>query len=283
VASDAHRPAVDLVALLASAGGLDALSTVLRDLPTEFPAVVVQQHLADQDSVLPAILRRQTARRISWAQDGQAIGSRDVVVCPPGRYLKLARGGRCRLRNVDDRAERRCDVLLASIAEAYGPRSVGVVLSGSGQDGAAGTAAMKRAGATVIAESPDTAQYPSMPMAAARAGADLVLPVHQIGCVLASIVDGAPLPEPRSREAPETTPPVDDGVTLPATRNSAAARAELARLRADELRLRRQDLAEGCGATAHTMAVARRRAAESRRRAQLAHQAAEEAALRRGH
>lgn len=196
MATEAHRPVIDLVALLASSGGLAALSTVLRDLPTELPAaIVVQQHLGAYDSVLDTILRRQTARRVDWAHDGQALAKRRVVVCPPGVRLELTPQGRCRLRAVRDVGERRFDLLLVSLAKSYGPRGVGVVLSGSGLDGAAGTAAMKQAGALVIAQSPDTAQYPSMPMAAARAGADLVLPVHEIGFVLASIVEGAPLPD----------------------------------------------------------------------------------------
>jgi two-component system, chemotaxis family, protein-glutamate methylesterase/glutaminase len=61
------RPAIELVVLLAWAGGLDALSTVPRDLPTEFAAAaVVQQHLGNLSSVLPAILGRQTARGCIW-------------------------------------------------------------------------------------------------------------------------------------------------------------------------------------------------------------------------
>jgi two-component system, chemotaxis family, protein-glutamate methylesterase/glutaminase len=315
---DTHRPTVELVALLASAGGLDALSIVLRDLPTEFPAaILVQQHLGGHASVLPTILRRQTARQVSWAQDGQAVEPGQVIVCPPGMYLELTSDGCCRLRAMQAPGERRFDVLLASVASAYGARSVGVMLSGSGRDGAAGTVAMKRAGAIVIAQSPDTAQYGSMPIAAARAGADLVLPIYEIGHVLADIVAGAPLPEPRPRETGGAAIPLgplaqsaeitvgkataaggesmDTGDVIAATRdsfnplspsramNSPATRAEVARLRAAELRRRREDLAAGFGATAQSVAAARRRAEESLLRAHLAHQAAEEAATRWAH
>ncbi|HTY30246.1 chemotaxis protein CheB [Mycobacterium sp.] len=284
-----ERPPVELVVLLASAGGLDALSIVLHDLPTEFPAaVVVQQHLGGLSSVLPTILGRQTPHRVSWAQDGQAVVPGQVVVCPPGMHLEVTPGGRCRLHGVEALVERRFDLLLASVAKSYGPRSVAVVLSGSGQDGAIGTVAMKRAGAIVIAQSPETAQYPSMPLAAARAGADLVLPIHEIGHVLAEIVAGGAL-EPTAHHPPVGNgdkpsaaegEPMDDPRAAP---NSAANRAESARQRAAELRRRRQDLSEGFGATAHSVAIARRRAQESLRRAQLAHQAASEAAARWGH
>jgi len=303
--TDEPRPPIELVVLLASAGGLDALSTVLRDLPTELSApVVVQQHLGGLSSVLPTILGRQTPHRVSWAEDGQAVAPGRVIVCPPGVYLEFTPDGRCHLRRAEPHKEQRFDVLLASAARSYGPRSVAVMLSGSGQDGAVGTRAMKRAGAIVIAQSPETAQYASMPIAAARAGADLVSPIYEIGHVLADLVAGAPLPEPRPRDqnggmsleslgqcaaernGDNAAAAQRDGLTPRSpnhSANRAASRAEMARLRAAELRRRRQDLSAGFGADAQTVAVAQRRAAESLRRAQLAHQAAAQASARWGH
>lgn len=292
MATAPHRPAVDLVVLVASAGGLDALSIVLHDLPAEFAAaVVVQQHLGGLSSVLPKLLGRQTPHQVSWAQDGRTVVPGNVVVCPPGVDLELMADGCCRLRQMATSGERRFDVLLASVAASYGARSVAAILSGSGQDGAIGTVAMKRAGAVVIAQSPDTAQYASMPIAAARAGADLVLPLHEIGRALAGIVDGAPLPAPPPDNVCPAIPvrpsarcgAQSAGIAEGDVPNTAAARAEMARLRATELRRRRQDLSEGFGATAQSVALARRRAQESLRRAQLAHQAASEAAARWGH
>lgn len=285
---DSRGRRVELVVLLASAGGLDALSIVLRDLPAEFPAaVVVHQHLGGLSSVLPTILGRQTPHRVSWLRDGQAVVAGEVAVCPPGVHLELTPDGRCRLHERATRVERRFDVLLASLAKSYGARGVAVVLSGSGQDGAVGTVAMKRAGATVIAQSPDTAEYPSMPIAAIRAGADPVLPIHEIGRALAQIVaGGAPVtsaPRPIEGNGDQPSAAQEESPMRPArTTNSAATRAELAKQRAAELKRRREDLSEGFGATARTVALARRRAQESLRRAQLAHQAASEAAARWG-
>ena len=122
---------------------------------------------------------------------------------------------------------------------------------------------------------------------APRAGADLVLPVQEIGRVVADIVGGAPLPEPSPRESAAGAGPINSGdpnsnfpELWPNSVNSAATRREFARLRAVELRRRRRDLSSGLGATAQTVATAQRRADESRRRAQLAQQAAEEAAAR---
>ncbi|OBG32710.1 chemotaxis protein CheB [Mycobacterium sp. E3198] len=286
--SNRSRRHVDLVVLLASAGGLDALSIVLHDLPPQFPAaVVVQQHLGGISSVLPTILGRQTPHRVGWARDGQAVAAGEVAVCPPGRHLEFTPDGRCRLHEMAALVERRFDVLLTSLAKSYGARGVAVLLSGSGHDGAVGTVAMRRAGAVVIAQSPDTAQYASLPLAAIRAGADQVLPIHEIGHALAEIVAGgtpasaAPRPVEGNGDRPsaayEESPMSPDR-----TPNSATARAELAKQRAAELKRRREDLSEGFGATARTVALARRRAQESVRRAQLAHQAASEAAARWG-
>jgi two-component system, chemotaxis family, protein-glutamate methylesterase/glutaminase len=306
--TDAHRPGITLVVLLASAGGLGALSIVLHHLPAEFgAAVVVQQHLGGQSSVLPAILRRSTTHQVSWASDGQVVAPGRVIVCPPDMHMELGPDGSCSLRKMESLVERRFDVLLASVASSYGPRGLAVVLSGSsGRDGAEGVAAMKRAGAIVIAQSPGTAEYPSMPIAAVKAGADFVLPVRDIGGVLATIVEGAPLPcpsgdigvtdptptsSPRNRhqattsgrepmETGERTGAPYDGQSQLSPVNSPAARAEAARLRAAELRRRRQDLAAGLGATAQSVAVARRRAEESLRRAQQAQRAAKHSAAR---
>jgi two-component system, chemotaxis family, protein-glutamate methylesterase/glutaminase len=324
VTTETHGPAVELVVLLASAGGLDALSVVLHDLPTEFgAAVVVQQHLGGHSSVLPTILGRSTAHRVDWARDGQVVAPGQVIVCPPEMHMELGPDGSCCLHKIQKAGERPFDMLLASVASSYGARGLAVVLSGSGRDGAKGTVAMKRAGAIVIAQSPATADYPSMPIAAAEAGADLVLPVSEIGRVLGDIVEGAPLPQPHGRDeatraadhgqetgqvvstrtrpqqtgsnmTPAGGEPMEPGeVTVKKhdsrtqlspslTVNSAAVRAESARLRAAELRRRRQDLAAGLGASEETVAIARRRAQESLRRAQLAHQAASRAAAEWG-
>jgi two-component system, chemotaxis family, protein-glutamate methylesterase/glutaminase len=121
MASDAHRPAVELVVLLASAGGLEPLSIVLGDLQAPFPAaVVVAQHLGGHSSVLPAILSARSPHRIDWALEGQVVAAGQVLVCPPGLHMELRPDGSCRLRTVDLPGERRLDVLLASAASAYG-------------------------------------------------------------------------------------------------------------------------------------------------------------------
>jgi two-component system, chemotaxis family, protein-glutamate methylesterase/glutaminase len=86
----AHHPPVELVVLLASAGGSDAQSVVSHDLPTEFPAaVVVQQHLGDQSSALPAILSK-TVHQVGWALDGQVAVPGQVIACAQEDVYKAA-------------------------------------------------------------------------------------------------------------------------------------------------------------------------------------------------
>src|SRR5258705_9038654 len=131
MASEAQRSAVEVVALLASAGGLDALSIVLADLPTEFPAaVVVQQHLGGgYCSVLPSILGMRSQHRVGWARDGQMLTPGQVIVCPPGVDMELMPDGSCCLRALEGIGMRRFDTLLASMASSYGARGLAVVLS----------------------------------------------------------------------------------------------------------------------------------------------------------
>ncbi|MEW9552516.1 chemotaxis protein CheB [Nonomuraea sp. NPDC050783] len=198
-------PEAEVVALVASAGGLDALSAVLRELPADLPAaVVVQQHLGGRGSVLPQILRRLTGHQAEWAADGAALVPGRVSVCPPRRQLEVLPDGTCSLSPLAplEQRPRPHDVLLTSLADSFGTRAVAVVLSGSGNDAAAGVAALKARGGLVIAQSEDSAEYPAMPGAAARAGADLVLPLHEIAGVLADLAAGAPVARPGSeREA----------------------------------------------------------------------------------
>ncbi|MGI5240928.1 chemotaxis protein CheB [Dactylosporangium sp. CA-139066] len=194
--------AVDVVALVASAGGLGALTTVLRGLPADLEAaVVVQQHLAARSSALPQVLARRTGRAVAVAADGDRLTPGAVLVCPPRRHFEVLPDGTCALMPSAGARERPHDALLVSLADSYGPRALAVVLTGMLNDGAAGTAALKAAGGMVIAQSEDTAEQPSMPRAAAEAGADLVLPLHEIGPAIASAVRGGRLPRASAEDA----------------------------------------------------------------------------------
>jgi len=186
---DDERSGVDALALVASAGGMGALIIVLRSLPADIPvAVVVQQHLGSHNSALVRILQLRTGHEIVWAADGAALVAGRVTVCPPAKRMEVLPDGTCAMFDYEPgRRMMPHDALLKSMADVNGTRSIGVVLTGMGRDGAAGAAALKAAGGLVIAQSPDTADYDSMPRAAASS-AHLVLPLEEIGPALAAFL-----------------------------------------------------------------------------------------------
>ena len=195
--ADHANPAFDVVILVASAGGLDAISRVLRDLPRDLPsAIVILQHLSGQGSGLVEILRRRVTLPVIWIQDGEALREGQTHVAPPGRRLEIFPDRTCSVS--EDRARSTdlvLDLLLRSAADSLGSRVLAVVLTGMGRDGARGALAVKRAGGTVIVQSEDTAEQPSMPHSAiAEGAASLVAPLQEIGALIARVVRGAPLP-----------------------------------------------------------------------------------------
>ncbi len=187
----------DVVALVASAGGLSAVSHVLSQLPGDFGAAgVVVQHLGGSGSSLVDILRRLSPLPVEWITDHVRLKPGRVYVCPPRQLLKVRPDAGCSLRPMepDDRL-RPIDFFLASLADSYGPRAITVVLTGMGRDSAAGCQGVRQAGGTVVVQSPDSAEHPGMPSAVIECGAaDLVVPLPEIGRVIAEVVsrDGLP-------------------------------------------------------------------------------------------
>ncbi|GIJ45017.1 hypothetical protein Val02_19030 [Virgisporangium aliadipatigenens] len=191
----------DVVALVTSAGGLDAISRVLRDLPDGFgAAVVVAQHLGGHGSTLVDILERRANLPVSWIGPGERLLPGRVYVCPPRRRLEVFPDRTCGVTPMEPAMRLRpLDAFLRSVASACGRRGIAVVLTGMGRDAADGARAVKLAGGTVLAQSEDTAEAPAMPHAAVATGAvDLVLPLHEIGTVLTGLAAGGRLPRPRS-------------------------------------------------------------------------------------
>ena len=190
------KPASAVVALAASAGGLKALSHVLAALPRDYPAaVVVLQHLpSDHLSLLADILRRRTPLHVKQAEEGDVLCEGSVFVAPPDRHLLVGAGGRLTLTRTAPVHFVRpsADALFESLAAGFGARAVAVVLTGTGSDGAAGAAAVRRAGGVVIAEDPATAEFLGMPAAAIGAGAvDQVLSLDDIAPALVALAPGS--------------------------------------------------------------------------------------------
>jgi two-component system chemotaxis response regulator CheB len=160
-----------VVALIASAGGLDALSRVLARLPSELPAaVLVALHQdPDQPSRLAAILAERTGLEVEPAADyDAALRPGLVLVVPPGRHLIVTSQARIGLLDVGALPPSRpsADLLLATLAVTCGPRALAVILTGMGHDGQAGVRAVAHCGGTVIAQDQTSSKYFAMPSAA---------------------------------------------------------------------------------------------------------------------
>jgi two-component system chemotaxis response regulator CheB len=189
-------PAHDLVVIGASAGGVEALREIARQLPQGFPAAVlaVVHFPSDGTSMLPLILARRGPLPAVHAEDGAEIRPGTIYVAPPDRHL-LVEEGRLRLsRGPRENGHRPAvDPLFRSAALAYGPRVVAVVLSGNLDDGAAGLAAVRRHGGATVAQDPADALYPGMPRAAVEAGvAEHVVPLAGLPALLVELANTRP-------------------------------------------------------------------------------------------
>ncbi|HYG62157.1 MAG TPA: chemotaxis protein CheB [Thermoanaerobaculia bacterium] len=182
-----------VVALAASAGGIQALSHVLAALPPGFPAaVVVLQHLSEQSPhVMADIFARRSVLPVAEARAGDVLTPGRVFVAPPGRHLLVEPEGILALSDAlpVHFVRPAADLLFASLAESLGTRAIAVVLSGSGLDGADGVKVIKGHGGRVLVQDRATSEVFGMPRAAADTGcADRVLPLQEIAPVLIDLV-----------------------------------------------------------------------------------------------
>jgi two-component system, chemotaxis family, protein-glutamate methylesterase/glutaminase len=201
--SGASSPGV--VALGASAGGIDALQRTVADLPGDLPvAVCVVLHIpATPRSVLADILARRTVLSVRPAHDGDLLRAGHIYVAPPDHHLLVA-SGRVRLDRgpKENGARPAIDPLFRSVATECGPRRAAVVLSGSLADGAAGAAAVAAAGGTVIVQEPKDAGMPSMPEAAlAAVPTARTVAAQDLGALIAALAHGLDAAHHDGREA----------------------------------------------------------------------------------
>jgi two-component system chemotaxis response regulator CheB len=159
-----------IVALVASAGGIEALSRVLAALPDDLPAsVIVLLHLwPDRESRLPDILGRLSPMGVEAARDGEPLVPGRVIVAPAGWHLLITGDLRATLiaSGAFPPSRPSADLLLTTLALAAGPRAIAVVLSGKGHDGATGATAIHRFGGTVLATDAASSESFGMPSAA---------------------------------------------------------------------------------------------------------------------
>ena len=198
-------PDVAVVAIGASAGGLEACRKLLGAMPgSPGMALILVQHLdPTHESMLVDLLASSTALAVRQAVEGMKIEPDHLYIIPPDADLSVGDGA-LHLSRPHTRHGARLpfDFLLHSVAATYGAHAACVILSGSGTDGSLGLKAVKDAGGLVIAQSPLEAGYDGMPRSAIATGeVDLVLPVAEIPAALTGHARSAALPD--RPDAPE--------------------------------------------------------------------------------
>ncbi|GAC1349822.1 MAG: chemotaxis protein CheB [Ktedonobacteraceae bacterium] len=184
-------PGHDIIVIGASAGGVEALVTIARTLPPKLPAAIfIVLHIpAQSPSHLPDILNRFGLLKAVHATDGTAIVHGRIYIAPPDHHMLVERG---KIRIVHGPKENRhrpaVDPLFRSAARTYGTRVVGIVLTGSLDDGTAGLLTVKRCGGVAIVQDPKEALYGSMPTSALEnVAVDYTLPLASMSPLLAHL------------------------------------------------------------------------------------------------
>ena len=184
-------PGRDIVVVGASAGGVEALRALVGGLPADFPgSVFVVMHTApDSPGVLAQILDRSGPLPAANATNREVIRRGHVYVAPPDVHM-LVEPGHVRLTHgpKENRFRPAIDPLFRSAAQVFGPRVVGVVLTGGLDDGTSGLLAIKRLGGVAVVQDPEEAFMPSMPLSAlAQVEVDYTLKVAEMPPVLARL------------------------------------------------------------------------------------------------
>lgn len=202
-----QKDPVGLAVVGASAGGVEALKAFAAGLPADLgcPVVVVLHLSSTATSVLPAILERAGALPALAARDGDELRPGHLYVAPPGCHILITPGG-LRLSGGprENGVRPAVDPTMRSAAESYDRSAVGIVLSGTRDDGTAGLAAIKAGGGRALVQDPVEALHPGMPRSAmAHVSLDAVLPVAGIARWLAAAARGDAQPaEPTTHTAP---------------------------------------------------------------------------------
>jgi two-component system, chemotaxis family, protein-glutamate methylesterase/glutaminase len=195
----------DLVAIGASAGGVEALVTLCTKLPAPFPAaILVTQHLpSHSDSALDQLLSRAGPLPAKFADNGDPLRKGQIFLAPPGSHL-IAEDNRLLLGKGprENHVRPAIDAMLRSVAVCCGSRAIGIVLTGTLGDGASGLKAIQQCGGISVVQDPDDAAFPEMPRTALnRTMPDHVVRLADLPLLLNSLVQypaGDPKPCPDS-------------------------------------------------------------------------------------
>jgi two-component system, chemotaxis family, protein-glutamate methylesterase/glutaminase len=189
-------PKRDIIVIGTSAGGIEALRTIAAGLPKDLDAAVfVVLHMGpDSPGVLDTILGRVSDLAVVTPKDKEGIQSGRIYVAPPDHHLILEPGRICLSRGPkENRFRPAIDPLFRSAAQVYGPRAIGVILTGDLDDGTGGLWAMKQLGGTAVVQDPKDAMFSSMPASALRyVDVDYCVPIAQIAPVLVKLTQTVP-------------------------------------------------------------------------------------------
>lgn len=212
----------DIIVIGASAGGVQALSTLVATMPPRLPAAVfIVLHVsAEPPSLLPTILSRDALMPVAHARNAERIEQGRIYVAPPDQhllieasYIKLVHGPKENLHRPS------IDALFRSAARWAGPRTIGVVLTGARDDGTVGMRAIKQRGGVTVVQDPVEATFPSMPTSVMQdISVDYSLPLREIGPLLAKLTrqpaaeeGGYPVPEEVEIETKIAGQEIDSG------------------------------------------------------------------------
>ncbi len=192
--SGATRERFDLLVVIgASAGGVDALITLVGTLPTDFPApIVIAQHLdRRRESHLGQILASRSALPVRTVTEYEKLDPGVVYVIASDLDVEINDHAVSVGTNTSPAPKPSVDRLLETAAHVFRDSLIAVILTGTGNDGAAGAQAVKAHGGTVIVQNPETATFPGMPLAVPPSSIDIVADLEAIGPVLSDLVSGA--------------------------------------------------------------------------------------------
>jgi two-component system chemotaxis response regulator CheB len=207
----------DIVVIGCSAGGVEALPAILGKFPRNTPAAffVVMHVAAAAESYLPRIIGRSAKLPCAHAVDGESIQLGKIYVAPPDRHLMLAPNKIVLGRGPKENRHRPAvDPLFRSAAQHFGSRVIGVILTGSLDDGTAGLQAVKRCGGLAVAQHPEDALAPGMPMSAVQfVSVDHVVTLAKMGALLKRLIN-RPAGDPPTVGCHEDASTYNQGATM---------------------------------------------------------------------
>ncbi|AFZ14203.1 CheB methylesterase [Crinalium epipsammum PCC 9333] len=182
-----------IIVIGASAGGVEALIALVKQLPPDLPAAIfIVLHIPPHGtSVLPTILSRAGKLKAVHPQDGQVIKPGQIYIAPPNNHLLIKRGYITLACGPKENGHRPAvDPLFRTAARVYGANVIGVILSGSLDDGTAGLMAVKMRGGVAIVQNPKEAMFSGMPTSAVEnVEVDYIMPLSGIPSLLAELVN----------------------------------------------------------------------------------------------